>query len=158
MGDEIDVRVELARLQAMPMAALRAEFERVCGWRHSTNNRSTLVRRILWHRQHGPLSPEIVARAREIASQVLVREIPPPGWPGAPEAPVREPVRDARLPMPGAVLTREYRGTVVTVTVGEHDFEYEGERYSSLSAVATKITGSHVNGFRFFRIGPKEGK
>ena len=31
-------------------------------------------------------------------------------------------------------------------------FEYDGERYRSLSAVAKAVTGSHVNGFRFFQI------
>ena len=29
-------------------------------------------------------------------------------------------------------------------------FEFEGERYGSLTAVAKAITGSHMNGFRFF--------
>ena len=31
-------------------------------------------------------------------------------------------------------------------------FEYEGEVYKSLSAVAKKITGSHCNGYLFFRL------
>ena len=29
-------------------------------------------------------------------------------------------------------------------------FDYDGERYRSLSAIAKKVTGTHVNGFRFF--------
>jgi len=155
MAEEIDIKSEQARLQAMPMAELKREFERVCGWRHTTNNRSTLIRRVLWHLRYGPLSAEVVARAREIAAQVLVKEIPPPAWPGVPEAPPPEPVRDPRLPMPGTTLAREFHGKTVTVTVGERNFEYEGERYSSLSAVATAICGSHVNGFYFFRLGAK---
>ncbi|MFH1681630.1 MAG: DUF2924 domain-containing protein [Candidatus Eisenbacteria bacterium] len=60
--------------------------------------------------------------------------------------------------MAGTVLKREFRGKTVTVTVGERDFEYEGERYASLSAVATAISGMHVNGYKFFRLGPKEKK
>jgi hypothetical protein len=28
----------------------------------------------------------------------------------------------------------------------------EGERYDSLSAIANAVTGSHINGFRFFRL------
>ena len=31
-------------------------------------------------------------------------------------------------------------------------FEYQGQVYPSLSAVAKAITGSHCNGFLFFRI------
>ena len=32
-------------------------------------------------------------------------------------------------------------------------FEFEGEVFGSLSAVARKITGQHMNGFHFFRLG-----
>ncbi len=158
MGDENDIQSEQARLQAMPMAELKAEFQRVCGWTHSTHNRSTLERRILWHMRYGPLSAEVVARAREIAAQVLVKELPPPGWPGVPEAPVREPVQDPRLPMAGTTLAREFRGETVEVRVLERGFEWRGETYPSLSAVATAISGMHVNGFRFFHMGAKEKK
>jgi hypothetical protein len=31
-------------------------------------------------------------------------------------------------------------------------FQYEGESYKSLSAVAKKITGQHMNGYLFFRL------
>ena len=34
-------------------------------------------------------------------------------------------------------------------------FEYEGQRYRSLSAVAKVITGSHCNGYRFFGLRAK---
>jgi hypothetical protein len=39
---------------------------------------------------------------------------------------------------------------VIRVIVMPDAFEYEGERYPSLTALAKKITGSHSNGFRFF--------
>ena len=29
-------------------------------------------------------------------------------------------------------------------------FEFKGERYGSLSAIAKSVTGSHMNGYRFF--------
>jgi hypothetical protein len=32
-------------------------------------------------------------------------------------------------------------------------FEYAGEKFKSLSAVAKAVTGSHMNGFRFFNLG-----
>ncbi len=58
--------------------------------------------------------------------------------------------RDPRLPTPGTVLTRPYRGRTIAVTVLDGGFEYEGRRYKSLSAVAKAITGSHWNGLGFF--------
>jgi len=55
-----------------------------------------------------------------------------------------------------AELVRVTRpGGRVHVTVLADGFEYQGERYRSLSAVAKAITGSHMNGFRFFGL---EGK
>jgi len=158
MGDEVDIQAEQARLKSLTMRELHDEHVRVVGWRHTTSNRSTLTRRILWHLRYGPLSAEVVRRARETAAQVLVREIPPRGWPVVAETQAPEPVRDPRLPMPGTVLTREYRGAVVTVTVGERDFEYEGVKYSSLSAVARAVTGTAWNGLLFFGLTQRKRK
>jgi putative bacteriophage related protein len=36
------------------------------------------------------------------------------------------------------------------VKVLENGFEYDGVEYSSLSAIARKITGTNWNGFKFF--------
>jgi hypothetical protein len=51
---------------------------------------------------------------------------------------------------PGARLVREWRGRTHTVTVTEDGFEYGGVSYASLSKIATKITGAHWSGPRFF--------
>lgn len=51
----------------------------------------------------------------------------------------------------GTILTKNYKGTLFQVTVkGEKAYEYKGEIYSTLSAVANKITGAHVSGPKFF--------
>ena len=42
--------------------------------------------------------------------------------------------------------------TVSFMLVVADGFEYEGQRYRSLSAVAKAVTGSHINGFTFFRL------
>jgi hypothetical protein len=59
---------------------------------------------------------------------------------------------DGRLPPPGTVLTRPYKGRSLQVQVLPHGFEFDGQVYRSLSAVARAITGSHCNGFLFFRL------
>jgi hypothetical protein len=55
-----------------------------------------------------------------------------------------------RLPIPGTVLTRKYRGRQIEVKVLPNGFDYDGQVYRSLSAVATAVTGSHWNGLLFF--------
>jgi hypothetical protein len=64
---------------------------------------------------------------------------------------------DGRLPPPGTILTRVYKGATLQVKVLPQGFEFEGEVYTSLSAVAKAITGSHCNGYLFFRRGAKGG-
>jgi hypothetical protein len=51
---------------------------------------------------------------------------------------------------PGTTLVRQWRGRAHTVSVREDGFEYEGERYRSLSVIAQRITGAHWSGPRFF--------
>jgi len=41
----------------------------------------------------------------------------------------------------------------VVVLEEDEGFEFEGERYASLTAVAKKVSGNHINGFRFFHLG-----
>ena len=60
---------------------------------------------------------------------------------------------DHRLPPPGTIITRAYKGTTLRVMVRADGFEFEGERYKSLSALAKVITGQHCNSFRFFQFG-----
>ena len=52
----------------------------------------------------------------------------------------------------GATLVRQWRGHTHTVLVREDDFEYDGQRYRSLTVIAEKITGAHWSGPRFFGI------
>ena len=53
---------------------------------------------------------------------------------------------------PGTILVRLWHGARHEVTIRQNGFEYQGQLYRSLSAVAKKITGSHWNGRRFFQL------
>ena len=50
----------------------------------------------------------------------------------------------------GTTLVRQWRGHAHTVVVREDGFEYQGERYRSLTVIAERITGAHWSGPRFF--------
>ena len=50
----------------------------------------------------------------------------------------------------GTTLVRQWRAHAHTVLVCEDGFEYEGQRYRSLSVIAERITGAHWSGPRFF--------
>ena len=59
-------------------------------------------------------------------------------------------VNPGRVLKTGARLVRQWRGQTHTVLVGEDGFEYEGQRYRSLTVIAERITGAHWSGPRFF--------
>ena len=59
-------------------------------------------------------------------------------------------IADPRNPVVGTKLIREWDGVAHTVTVLKDGFDWRGQRYKSLSAVARAITGTRWNGYRFF--------
>jgi hypothetical protein len=59
-------------------------------------------------------------------------------------------IADPRNPVVGTKLIREWDGIAHTVTVLKDGFDWGGQRFKSLSAVARAITGTRWNGYRFF--------
>ena len=52
----------------------------------------------------------------------------------------------------GTTQVRQWRGHTHAILVREDGFEYEGERYRSLTVIAERITGAHWSGPRFFGV------
>ena len=153
----IDVEVALKGLKQMTVTELRARYAEVWGEPTRSYNKQHLVKRIIWRLQalqEGDLSERARRRAQELAKDTDLRIRPPPAKPeedhgGYIEAPYRVSVDD-RLPMPGTLIKREYKGQRIQVRVLPRGFEFEGEVYRSLSAIAQKVTGAHWNGYLFF--------
>jgi|SRR5215472_9035722 len=61
------------------------------------------------------------------------------------------------VPKAGTTLVRQWRGHTHAVLVREDGFEYEGQRYRSLSVIAERITGAHWSGPRFFGVTKRAG-
>jgi hypothetical protein len=59
-------------------------------------------------------------------------------------------VRDGRLPIPGTIITKEYKGAMLQVKVLEKGFERNGRFFKSLTGLTKEITGSHWSGYNFF--------
>jgi hypothetical protein len=148
---------EVAALERLTVGQLRLRFAEVFGEATLTSNRTWLVKRIAWRMQalaEGDLSERARRRAAELARDADLRLHAPRSQTATPVPP--EPVRvpapvDHRLPPPGTILTRPYKGQLVQVQVLTEGFAYAGRVYPSLSAVAKAVTGSHTNGFLFFR-------
>lgn len=55
-----------------------------------------------------------------------------------------------RLPPPGCMIRRTYAGREIVVRVLPRGFEYDGQHFRSLSAIAKAVTGAKWNGNLFF--------
>ena len=53
---------------------------------------------------------------------------------------------------PGTRLIREWNGQTIAVTAAEQGFEYDGRQFSSLTQIASEVTGTHWSGPRFFGV------
>ena len=170
---------EIAALARRTVPELRERYAALFGEATTAKHKTWLVKRIAWRLQavaDGELSERARQRALQLANDADLRLSPPKpaatpaeqtaaaspetGEPIATPEGVTGPPRyaDARLPAPGAILTRLYKGRRLEVTVLARGFAHDGIVYRSLSAVAKAITGSHVNGFLFFGLAGKEAR
>ena len=158
-----EVAAEIAALDRMTTGELADRYAELHGQPCRTRHRAYLIRKIAWRIQanaEGDLSERARRRAAELANDADVRLMPPKQGLGVQPALGRRtaPVagnRDPRLPAVGVAITRRYKGRTLQVVVLADGFEFEGQRFKTLSAVAKAITGSHINGFRFFSLGAK---
>ena len=155
---------QLGELQRMTTSDLADRYEELHGHACRTRHRAYLIRKIAWRIQanaEGDLSERARRRAAELADDAEIRTMAPrlsscPPQPGEIRTTARslDPRgrRDPRLPPPGSAIVRQYKGRTIRVMVLADDegFEFDGERYRTLSVVAKKVTGQHINGYRFF--------
>ena len=155
---ELNIVNEVATLERLSVGQLRQRIAELFGEATKASNRTWLIKRIVWRMQalaEGDLSERARRRAAELARDADLR-LNPPQSKASTTPPPPEPVHipapvDHRLPAPGTILTRPYKGQLVQVQVLTDGFAYAGRVFPSLSAVAKAITGSHTNGYLFFR-------
>ena len=131
----------LAALKAMSVKELKAEWEKLIGTSAPNNSRAFLELRIAYRLQEltygGP------DRETRRMLDLLADEVE-----GVSRR--KNQIADPRNPVDGTRLIREWNGVEHTITVLKDGFEWGGQRYKSLSAVARAITGTRWNGYRFF--------
>ena len=122
-----ELRSEIEGLRKLKTKQLQERYRKLFGEASPSSNSMHLFRRIAWRLQaqaQGGLSESAKQRAKELAADVDLRlRAPRQFWEdllrgGRPQDMVSG-QRDARLPMPGSVVTRCYQGRSVAVTVLE---------------------------------------
>ena len=123
-------------LRAMSLEELRAHWRTHCkGHTPLHGSRDLLVRAIVFQHEATKSAGSVRRAHRRL------------------DAAVNSPAGPAPLRLsPGTVLVREWNGTAYAVTATDDGFLWEGRRFSSLSAVASAITGVRWSGMRFFKL------
>lgn len=60
--------------------------------------------------------------------------------------------RDSRIPPVGTVISKNYKGETLEVKVLDNGFEYKGQVFKSISALAVHIVGAPISGYVFFKL------
>ena len=145
---------DLAALGRMTGAEMAEKYVLLFGQSARSRNKVFLRKRLAWRIQElaeGGLSERALARVEELGAVALAaRRRPRPETPTSPRAALEGAARDPRLPVAGTVVRRVHGPTEHSVTVLDDGFEYQGERYRSLSKIARVITGTPWNGYLFF--------
>jgi hypothetical protein len=121
---EVNIVTEVASLERLSVGQLRQRFAELFGEATQASNRTWLIKRIAWRLQalaEGDLSERARRRAAELARDADLRLNPPrtpenTTTPPPKAATIPAPV-DHRLPPPGTILTRPYKGQLVQMQV-----------------------------------------
>lgn len=156
--NDASILKEIRRLRGMSVGELRLRWRELYGADTRSRNREFLFRRLAWRVQElalGGLSERARARIEELAPDRFERVRPPAhAIPDMGESELRaesRPRRDPRLPVPGSIISKAYKGRELRVTVREGGYEFDGGMFPSLTAIAKAVTWSkNINGRLFF--------
>jgi len=140
-----DVLDRLAALKTTATPDLKQQWRELFAAEPPPYNRRFLESRLAYRIQelaYGGLKPETLARLEALGEQFDGGKIT-----------VRR-MRGDDKPIAGTQLIREYQGVEHVVTVTRAGYEYGGQPYQSLSAIARAITGTRWNGRVFFGLRP----
>lgn len=145
---------QIMALKNTPLKELIERYKELNGEDTTVTHKTYLWRKIAYKLQeieNGSLSTKAKTRIK-----ALIEDYDPINnkalRPGKPMISQQATIKDKRLPIPGTVITKEYKGTNYQVKVLEKGFEYSGKIYKTLSAIAKEITGAHWNGYLFFNL------
>lgn len=149
---KIEIETDLNVLRRASIGRLQEMHREIFGEEHPVSNAGHLLRKLAWHlqaRKHGGL-PEsarqhALAIARDPAIRVRIDDNVARRRNKIPLDPAATtevaPNHDARLPFPGSLIKKDFKNQTIVVKVLDRGFEYDGRRFSSLSAIAHRDPG-----------------
>lgn len=134
-----NVLERIIRLREMPPDELKALWRELYQSEPKQANMQYMIKRLSYRIQelaYGGNSAELETRLMLKAEEYYGKQ--------------KKPKTSVKRLLPGTILVREYKGMEYQVAVLEDGYQYDGCKYSSLSAVAKTITGTLWSGPVFF--------
>jgi hypothetical protein len=135
-----DVDAELGRLPKMPIADLRKRYRELFRTEPPNAFGPDLLRRSIAHRIQERAYGGLPRNTQRLLDKLVKAAAAKPN--GRLELP--------RRIKPGSELVRTWNGKTYRVMVMANGFAHAGKTFSSLSEIASDITGTNWNGPRFF--------
>jgi hypothetical protein len=136
------IEVEIARFLDLDLGELRARWHTVFGRRPPPTLPRHLLFRVLAYRVQAAALGDLDRNCQRLLDHAAL-----------PDANHNKGVEFKQVIttlQQGTILSREWNGRVERVAVSGKGFAWNGKTYSSLSKVASAITGTRWNGPRFF--------
>ena len=149
---------EIMKLKEKSLDELKAKYEELFPGRQApSNNKVFLWRKIAYKIQeleYGGVSAEAQSKIEQLIQQYdpINNKALRPDAAIENQPKKRSLSRDKRLPIPGTVIIKEYKGIKLEIKILESGFEYHNKVYKSLTAIAKEVTGAHWNGYLFFNL------
>jgi hypothetical protein len=140
---------QLAALENMKLAELQEKWRDLYGTEPPNFRKTFLQRRLAFRIQelfYGGIEEPVKAKLREIADEESNAEK------------TKSQIEFNGKILLGTRFTREWRGRIYETIVREDGFEYNGQMFRSLSAIATAITGTQWNGRKWWGLPSKKHK
>ncbi len=149
---------QIMELKENSLDELKTKYEELFpGQEAPSNNKIFMWRKIAYRLQeleYGGISAETQSKIQQLIQQydpINNKALRPDNIPE--NQPKKSGIsRDKRLPIPGTVITKEYKGISLQVKVLKSGFEYNSKVYKTLTAIAKEVTGAHWNGYLFFNL------
>ena len=148
MKKQDPIPARLSALKSTPTNELKAQWRELFETEPPAFNRRYLESRLAYRIQelaYGGLKLETIRRLETLGEQLDGGNI------------TLRRIRADLKPITGTKLIREWQGVEHTVTVLADGYEWQGQPYRSLSAVARAITGTRWNGWIFFGLKSRRG-
>ncbi len=165
MNQAIELQIQM--LDSMTTAELKAAYIEVFNERPHSHRRLWLHSRVAWGIQakadrgmsqrfieHG-LKHADLSDIRMHAPRSIKPKQPEPEPTTEPGPQVESEQRDPRIPAPGSVLERDFKGRKISIKILPHGFEWNGNVYPSFSKAVKTATGQSYSPYAFFKLGPK---